>query len=235
MPILRTLLELRTDARRYADMESSEFVPDAEVDRYLNLGIAGLWHEWLQADVDRLLRTTEISTTSGTREYALPDDFAAIRLVEVLQGPGGDVLGPLESFNLGDGTTSGASHAQVYDYIGVRYTVIGQGQSGDETRLLFDPDPQSRAYRVRYIPGPPVLVNDGNTLDGVAGWEEWAVLWAAEQMMAKEESDPSALIRRRAELTERMRILSGSRNAGMAPSVARVRHRRRGGRRARSG
>ena len=235
MPITRTLLELRTDARRYADQESSAFVSDAEVDRYLNLGIAGLWHEWIQADIDRLLRRTEITTTAGTREYTLPDDFAAIRTVERLASSGSEVAFVLDSYNIGEGHSAGGSAFEAFGAdAGLRYTVFGQGQSGTDTRLRFDPDPGARSFRVWYIPEPPVLTADGDTLDGVAGWEEWAVLWAAEQMMAKEESDPSALIRRRMEMTQRIRTLSASRNAGQAPSVVRARGRRLGvGRRAR--
>jgi hypothetical protein len=46
-------------------------------------------------------------------------------------------------------------------------------------------------------------------------------------MLAKEESDPSLLIRRRQELTQRIHQVAGSRIIGTAPSVARVRNRRR--------
>lgn len=228
MPLTRTLLQLRDDARCYADMESSAFVSDAEVTRYINLGCAGLWHVLVQANADRHATDTEITTVGGTYEYALPTDFAAIRKVEKRQTSGSETGWRLEPYNLSEDTEAitGTGLGALTGYESLRYAVLRQGVDGADTRLRMSNDPGAGFLRVWYIQHPVELVDDTDTFDGVAGWEEWAVLWAAEQMMAKEESDPSALIRRRAELTERIKMISADRDIGTAPSVAMVRRRR---------
>lgn len=227
MPLTRTLAQLRTDARRYADQVESEFCSDAEVDRYLNLGLAELWHVLVQADPDRYLGRTEIATVAGTREYALPDDFAAARTLEKLQGSGSERAYRLEPYNISDGNVGSGLATVNGRSSGLRWAVLYQGVDGSASRLRFNGDPGSGFFRLWYVQAPVELADDADTWDGVAAWEEFAVLWAAEQMMAKEESDPSALIRRRTELTARIRHIAGSRVIGTAPSVARVRHRRR--------
>lgn len=224
MPRTRTLAELRTEARQYSDMESSAFVSDTEVTRLVNQGLAELWHVLVQADMDRYLSTTEISTTAGTYEYALPADFANARMLEKLEASGSERAYRLEPFNLSDGHS-----ADVYDRRGrgLSYTVLYQGTDGADSRLRFSGDPGAGYFRLWYVRAPEELAADGDTFDGVAGWEEWAVLWAAEQMLAKEESDPSVLIRRRMEMTQRIQHIAGSRVIGTAPSVARTRRRAR--------
>lgn len=227
MPLTRTLAEMRAVARQYANMEGSAFVTDAEVDRYINLGCAQLWHVLVQADIDRHLEDTEIASTPGTLEYALPTDFAQLRSVERLQGSGSEIGYRLERYSIGEGHPSGAMPVFA-DGDWLRYAVVRQGTDGTGTRIRFNADPGGRYFRVWYIQHPVELVNDADVFDGVAGWEELAMLWAAEQMMVKEESDPSHLIRRRAELAGRIKANASQRDAGTAPQIVRRRGRRRG-------
>lgn len=230
MPLTRTLADLRTDALQYADMEESEYIAEAEANRLVNLGLAGLWHVLVQADPDRYATDTEIATVAGTYEYGLPTDFASVRKVERLQSSGSERGYRLERYNLSEDTGGEEWHGLRGDPHGLRYAVLRQGVAGADSALRLSSDPGAGFLRLWYIQHPVELVNDADTFDGVAAWEEYAVLWAAEQMVAKEESDPSALIRRRVELTDRIRDIAGSRDIGTAPSVANVRHgRRRGG------
>lgn len=229
MPDTRQLSQIRTDVRRYADMENSAFVSDAEIDRLINLGVRALWGLLAKWDIDRPAQHTEIATTAGTREYALPSDFVAVRLVEVLKASGSEDAYPIQAYNLSEGHTSstglwGSAFATGEH---LRYAIFGQGLDGSETRIRFDPDPEGRYFRVWYLAGPGTLVNDTDTYDGVVGWDDWVALWAAEQLMAKEESDPSLLIRRRSELSEVIRTIAVSRDVGSAHHVARTRSRRR--------
>ncbi len=227
MPLTRTLAQLRTQAREYADMESSAFVSDAEVDRLVNLGLAQLWHLLVSVDIDRHVTSTEIATSAGTLEYGLPADFAQLRSVERLTGSGSETGYTLERYSLGEGHSHGA-YPVFADGDFIRYALVGQGVDGTSTRLRFNVDPGVRYFRVWYIQHPVELTVDTDAFDGVAGWEEWAVLWAAEQMMAKEESDPSALIRRRTEMTARVRDIAAHRDAGTPPQIVKRRGRRRG-------
>lgn len=227
MPRTRTLAELRTEARQYADMESSDFVSDTEVNRYVNQGLAELWHVLVQSNTTRYAAQTEITTVAGAYEYTVPADFANAIMVERLSGSGSEDAYRLEPYELTEGHASG-SRAWLDNSRDLRWTIVYQGTDGTGTRLRFNADPSSGYVRLWYVAAPEVLDNDADEWDGVAGWEEWAVLWAAEQMLAKEESDPSMLIRRRAELTKRINQIAGSRIIGTAPSTARVRNRRRG-------
>lgn len=229
MPDPRQLSEIRIDARRYADVENSSFVSDAEVDRLINLGVRALWGLLAKWDIDRPVQRTEISTTTGTREYALPSDFVSARLVEVLKASGSEDAYPIRAYNLSEGHTTNTGLWRSADMDGehLRYAIYGQGMDGTEARIRFDPDPEGRSFRLWYLANPGTLVNDSDTLDGVVGWDDWVALWAAEQILAKEESDPSALIRRRQELSETIRTIAVSRDVGSAHRVARTRARRR--------
>lgn len=224
MPRTRTLLQLRNEARQYADMEGSAFVSDAEVTRYINLGNAELWHVLVQADPDRYLSRVEIATVAGTYEYEVPEDFASARVLEKLGASGSEDAYRLEPYNLSEGHV-GQDHGSFT--LQLRWAIVYQGVDGADTRLRFQSDPGSGFVRLWYVSAPVELDDDADVWDGVAGWEEFSVLWAAEQMVAKEESDPSLLIRRRQELTQRIHQVAGSRIIGTAPSVARVRNRRR--------
>lgn len=229
MPDTRTLLQIRTDVRRYADMENSSYVSDAEIDRLINLGVRALWGEQARLDIDRPVQRTEIATTSGTREYALPSDFVAVRLVEVLQGTGSEEAYPIRAYNLSEGhtTNTGLWGSTYIDGEHLRYAIFGQGMDGSESRIRFDPDPEGRVFRLWYLANPGTLTSDTDTYDGVIGGEEYVALWAAEQLLIKEESDPSMLIRRRLEYMETLKTILASRDMGSAHHVARTRSRRR--------
>lgn len=207
-------------------MEASSFVSDAEVDRNVNLGLAQLWHLLVDVDADRHVTSTEISTSGGTLEYALPSDFAALRSVERLQGSGSEIGYPVDRYNLGEGHAHGA-YPVFADGDFIRYTLRGQGVDGADTRLRFNVDPGQRYFRVWYIQHPVELTADDDTFDGVAGWEEIAVCWAAEQLLIKEESDPSALMARRMQIEKQVRAVSSQRDAGRAPRIVKRRGRRR--------
>lgn len=237
MPATRTLAQLRASARQYADMTGSDFRTDAEVNHLVNLGLRSLWSVLVQSDQDRYLARTEVATTSGTREYALPADFVAVRLVELLEGTGSERAWPLERYSLSEGHTSDTTLWEAYPYegAGIRYAVVMQGRDGSATVLRFDPDPGTRFFRVWYEQRFDDLAADGDTFDGVNGWEDWAALWAAEQLLAEEESAFQHLTMRRAELTERIKNIAGDRDMGRAPRVARTRRRRGRGPRARTG
>src|SRR5690554_3061398 len=79
-----TRANMRTAARRRADMVSSTFVTDAEFDDFLNIGIKKLHALVFRANPDHHLVTSahEITTTAGTTAYSLPSDFMALRRVD---------------------------------------------------------------------------------------------------------------------------------------------------------
>lgn len=63
---------------------------------------------------------------------------------------------------------------------------------------------------LEFIPTPPTLVSDGDTFDGVSGFEELVALMMARDVMVKRQDDPSVLMSNIEE--EKNRILIRSRH-----------------------
>lgn len=97
-------------------------------------------------------------------------------------------------------------------------------ESDAELRLIRPMEPGGRARFqgptgawtaiLEYIPAPPVLVNDGDTFDGVSGWEELIVNLMARDVMVKRESDPSVVMNTIAMLKARIESRARSRDKG---------------------
>jgi hypothetical protein len=75
--------------------------------------------------------------------------------------------------------------------------------------------PSQPGYTVtlRYTPAPPTLTLDADTFDGIAGFEQWAVLDAAIKALTKEESDVSVLLAQRAMKEQEIARLAPTRDA----------------------
>lgn len=67
---------------------------------------------------------------------------------------------------------------------------------------------------VEYIPVAPTLVDDGDTFDGVSGWEELIANLMARDTMIKRESDPSAVMANISRLEGRIASRSRQRDKG---------------------
>lgn len=78
-----TLAQLRSLARRLSDMESTDFVSDAEIDSYIRLGVLDLYDQLDQvAQQEYFLKTIEIPLTPPQNAYDLPSDFARVKGVD---------------------------------------------------------------------------------------------------------------------------------------------------------
>lgn len=67
---------------------------------------------------------------------------------------------------------------------------------------------------LEYIPAPPTLVNDGDTFDGVSGWEELIVALMARDVMVKREADPGVVINTIDRMNARVTSRAKSRDRG---------------------
>lgn len=67
---------------------------------------------------------------------------------------------------------------------------------------------------VEYIPVPPPLTDDGDTFDGVSGWEELIANFMAKDVMIKREADPSAVLNNIARLEARITARARNRDRG---------------------
>lgn len=72
---------------------------------------------------------------------------------------------------------------------------------------------------LEYIPVPPTLENDGDTFDGVSGFEELIANLMARDVMAKRESDPSIVMNNIANLEQRITSRARARDKGQPKRI----------------
>jgi hypothetical protein len=120
-------------------------------------------------------------------------------------------------------TTSATLYALPADFWELQLAYIDYGGGRKQTMRPFmmrelarwsEQSPQA-GYTVymRYTPAPVRMVADGDTFDGIAGWEEWIVLDAAIKALNKEESDTTVLGAQRADIEADITALAGDRDA----------------------
>lgn len=223
----RTRADMRGQARQYADAVNSQNTTDAQANLWLDQSIAILWRKLTKADVQRYMLTTTLTTTSSALEYDFADaaafspiasDLMALLGVDLMSN---DMRQPLEPFGFND-RGSYSLPPIVGSEVDVRYTIRRQGLGGGGARLAFDRRPQARTYEVHYIQAPQTLAADGSTFDGIAGFEEWAILRVAILIKQRAEGDTSDLWALLKEEEGSISSTAGDRDAGRAPVPAKV-------------
>lgn len=181
MPRTFTLAELIAQVRA-----SGEFLdpyhPDDEVTTRINEGIAELRDLVIRDNPDYYVTQATVDLVANQEAYALPSDFFRLRLVE---GKGTDGrYRELAEFSFGDrGAYSLAGSSQ--DASALVYRVVGS-----YLRVLPVPTVAvSAGLQLWYTPTATKLVNLSDTCDGVDGWQEYVVSYAAAQCARKEEQD----------------------------------------------
>lgn len=216
-----TLAALLASARDRANMESSLFITDAQVESYIQASGTFLYDQILSAWGERYFFSQEDIDTVTFKAYInLPDDFYRLLKIGWAQGSGDPIR--LEPFQ-DDEEWSDAfwGNAGTWGQMSPpRYQVRGN-------RVYFDPEPTSvETITVQYVPimreiddvGPPPV-----TFEGVNGWEEFIILDVAIKMRIKEESDVRALQQERQLQMERIKDMAPNRDVGRTPRVQRRR------------
>lgn len=205
-----TLLELRTQARQRSDQVGSNFVSDSELTGYINASIAELYDLLVvNYGEDYFTSTTpaSISIINGTDMYDLPATFYKLVGVDVLVGSYWTDIG---KYSFKD-RNRGQDSSQIRD---VKYRLHG-------SKIRFTPIPTtSHSVRLWFIAAPTKLSADGDTFDGISGWEEYVVVDAAIKMLSKEESDVSVLVREKDRLRERIVSVSTNRDVAEPEQIA---------------
>ncbi len=177
MARVRTLADLRDDARKRADVEAlDDRHPDADVTRYVNQGGAALRDLLIEArgrTYFRKVTPQTITTTSATR-YALNEDF--LRLISVrLSDPGGYMLEPFspqDEAELREPNITG-TYPTHYELQPAYIELLPATQGG-------------KTVIVEYIPTFTDLSADDDELEGYDGWEEFVVCFAARCIATKD-------------------------------------------------
>lgn len=190
----RTLGQLIDDARDIADRGgATQRHTDARVTRYLNQAIQRWSLEVNYSGHSWTVTAASGTTTSSTNEYALPSDFVQAYSVELIDDNVEYMLQPFERL-------------ERTDFEAHYLTIQEQGRpiwfrlDGSNITLLPEPDAQY-TYVIRYLAAPTDLAATADTLDGIAGWEDWVVHRAALAMLTKD-NDPEHYQLVRAEFGE---------------------------------
>jgi hypothetical protein len=216
----RTLLQLRDDVRARGDFEGDGHVTDALLTTWINQGIC----EWrdLQVfeDPDYFLTSIAVPTTTGTVTYALPATFAEARGVDYVVGTGNAAQHfPVERLNFAERVGPGRFGQWGYWAPCTRWDLRGDN-------LVFDPDPGTNNYLLHYIPTITNLSADGSTVDGVRGWEDYAVTYALIRALDRQEQDSTFARMDLAMFAARIKKMAGFRDMSSSHRIADVRGRR---------
>jgi hypothetical protein len=197
-----TLTNLQARARQRADKENSTFVGDTELTSYLNHSIRKVHAEVCKGPGrDHHATSATWSTTASTASYSFDtvtggggsDDVYQVLGVEAKLG-GLTVYVPLDRFhwrNRNRDSTWGG-------WVRPRYAVVGR-------TIRFSPVPDAATdMQTWYITHPTPLSGGSDTYSSVMGWDEYVELDAAMQILAKEESDLSAMMLLRDEALRRV-------------------------------
>lgn len=237
----RTFIALQAEAMALADCGNDPHITEADDGEggtinlaalWVNQGIAELWRKCVRVNPDRYLRRVTFATTTGTAVYALSDilddddpetteddNFLAVRRLDLLQG--NDRI-PIDRFELQEAPYRASNQLGA----GLtRYRVIGQGVDGSDSHIYFDPDPGANTYALWYVERPPILTADDDRFDGIAGLEDWVVLYAAKRMAIRQETSTAEMIEEMARIESSITSSAANRDMGKAPRIVDVRPR----------
>jgi len=213
-----TLSEIRTRCRERADMESSQFVTDDELNFYINQSISELHDILVQSyGEDYYVKNVSFNTVAQQEAYSLStivtdDDFYKVRAVDAKLN--GNDWFTLRKFNFNE--RNKFQHFGVWDTLGisnVRYRIVGS-----ELRFVPVPD-RDITVRLWYIPRATTLTLDADTYDDINGWIEYVVVDCAIKMLNKEESDVRVLLNEKELLKRRIETASSNRDASEPESI----------------
>lgn len=133
------------------------------------------------------------------------------------------------TINLTSGTSSYALPDDFYKSITVDLqngssweTLFPYNELERNSTLVTSSTIPNATVRFRYIPAPAVFDSDADEIDGRAGWEALLITDVAIMMLDKEESDTSALEKRRMRLMDRITSMAQNRDVTMAGSITDV-------------
>ena len=190
------LSTIRADIRSRADIrDDGKHTTDADVDRYLNRQIAKLYSKLSKTNPSLFTKKAGKLTSIGANKLQLPSDF--YKLVEVsVQTRGTGRFIRANQADIQD-------HAVLEDQVNrgdmyTQYSLEVNNEAGGRFELSVYPEPVVTSGKadyvfVRYVPKPPVLSVDTETLNWPDLWVEWVTLGAAITCLNREESDPSML------------------------------------------
>ena len=188
--------DLRTRARRRADMENSTFVTDAEIQDYLNSSISELHDFMVKSYEDYFVSEQTYNAPLATGGANLPDDFYKALGVDY---DSGGITSTLKAYSFTERNVYNTPYAVIDRLAEPMYKIEG-------TKIKLIPgNSQSGTITLYYVPQATQFSSTVTEIENVIpGFEEYVVVATAIRMLMKEESDVSALERERQQLASRI-------------------------------
>lgn len=213
-----TLGLIREQVQQRTDMVNSGFITNAEWNNYINASYYELYDILVQKFGDDYFVATPYTYTTGTNQtlYPLPTNFYKLLGVEIALNTGNPSSWvTMKRFEFID--RNRWSYPNTYTFYGItnlRYRLNGNN-------LMIMPIGQAgQTIQIWYIPRLPRLVNDGDIVDSISGWEEYIIADVAIKAFTKQESDPSVFIAQKQALLKRIEEAGENRDPGEATHVS---------------
>ena len=188
--------DLRTRARRRADMENSSFVSDAEIQDYLNSSISELHDFMVKSYEDYFVSEQTYNAPIATGGANLPDDFYKALGVDYTSG---GTTSSLRAYSFTERNLYNSPYANINELSFPMYRIEGN-------KIKFIPEnSQSGTITLYYVPQATQFSSTVTEVENVIpGFEEYVVVATAIRMLMKEESDFRALENERQQLSSRI-------------------------------
>jgi hypothetical protein len=190
----QTLKSMRNRAAHRASIPTPTALTATSIDdanAAVNEGAAEFHRLVVEAAGDTAYRKPiTLRTVAGQFVYPLPQDFYEIVSVSILLDNAGTDRRYLTRFTLAErpylmSSTPGWAGESF------KYMIVGKGaiDGSDTGAVELLPIPSSvLAVELLYVFGPPLLVQDGDALDGFAGMEDYVITFAMRRFAESEEN-----------------------------------------------
>lgn len=204
------LSQLRLDARLYADQRpgaADSFITETEITRLINMKGRELYDLLVDARGSEYYATeATIAVVGGTSRYDLPDDFYELSSVTLeWSDQDHELMFPVGSTRLKIAYEANWRKWSRYDLKAYRLRA---------SQLEFLPEPTSDVTcRIQYVPVYVDMVADGDTFDGINGWEKMLTLGVAIEMREIEKRPSPTLAALYREQLDRIETMKSERDA----------------------
>ena len=210
-----TEADLRTRARRRADMENSTFVTDSEIQDYLNSSMSELHDMMVKSYEDYFVSEQTYTAPLATGGENLPADFYKALGVDY---DSGGITSTLKAYSFTERNIYNTPYAVIDRLAEPMYKIEG-------TKIKLIPgNSQSGTITLYYVPQATQFSGTVTEVENVIpGYEEYIVVATAIRMLMKEESDTTALELEKQQLGRRIIRAISPRDASGSHAIRDVR------------
>ncbi len=224
-----TLAQIRTGARLYADQrpggaDGTKFIGDGELTLLVNSKAKELYDLLVEARGSAYYATeATVAIVAGTARYSLPSDFYQLDSVTLeWSDQDYELMFPVGSTRLRVAYQSTWNQWSRYDAKAYRLRA---------SQLEILPTPTGDVTcRLQYVPVYVDMVADGDSFDGINGWEKMLMLGVAIEMLAIDKRTNATLVNAYGEQLARIDAMKTERDAEAPKQIVDVQrlHARRG-------